>query len=173
MRRALATLTAAAALVVIPATTAHAATSGAKWAQPAVYVYDATSAGSLYAVAEAASEWSKSGINLVMTSDPTQADITVREEYVCGSLTCYAGYFTASGSGGVITDCQISVDPGIATEPKLAQHSALHEMGHCIGLDHNPVDVNRSVMNASVNWDTAVMRPSAYDIRQAKTIYGR
>ena len=49
MRRALATLTAAAALVVIPATTAHAATSGSKWAQPAVYVYDATSAGSLYA----------------------------------------------------------------------------------------------------------------------------
>lgn len=158
-------------LAVATAAPANADTRGSRWQQPVVYVYDATSAGSLYAVAEAASEWSASGVNLAMTTDPTAAHITVREEYVCGSLQCYAGHFTSTESGGVITGCQISVDPGLSDEPKLGQHAALHEMGHCLGLEHNAKTIRRSVMNASVNYDTAVTRPSSYDIREAKTLY--
>ena len=166
-------LAAAAALLLAAATAApaQAATYGWSWQQPVVYVYDGTTPGSLYAVAEAAAEWSASGVNLAMTTDPAAAHITVREEYVCGSLQCYAGHFTSTESAGVITACQISVDPGLADEPKLGQHAALHEMGHCLGLDHNAKTVRRSVMNASVNYDTAVTRPSSYDIREAKTLY--
>lgn len=173
MRRTILALLAALGLMLAIAQPVDAATRGARWQQPVVYVYDATSAGSLYAVAEAASEWSASGVNLAMTTDPTAAHITVREEYVCGSLQCYAGHFTSTESGGVITGCRISVDPGLSDEPKLGQHAALHEMGHCLGLDHNAKTVRRSVMNVSVNWDTAVTRPSSYDIREARSLYGR
>jgi predicted Zn-dependent protease len=172
MKRTLAILAALAALVLVPASSAHAETRGSSWQQPVVYVYDSTSAGSLYDVAGAAADWSASGVNLVMTSDPTLADITVAQENYCGMLQCYAGHYSSTESGGVIADCHISVDPGLSDDPKLGHYATLHEMGHCLGLEHNPVDVNRSVMNASTPTSRNIpARPSSYDIREVKSLY--
>lgn len=163
---------AALCLAAVTATPAQAATYGWSWQQPTVYVYDGTTPGGDFAVAEAAAEWSASGINLVMTSDPAAADITVREEYVCGGgLQCYAGTASWSVEGGIASSCSVTVNPGLVDDGKLAQHALLHELGHCIGLAHNVKDIRRSVMNVSVNATTAVDRPSSRDLREAKSLY--
>jgi len=129
------------------------------WSTQAL-VYDATGTNNRFKVAEAVSEWRKSGWNVGMTTDPTKANIKVLAEQATtdGAI----GDATLVTSGGVITGCTVRLDPLFATL-YAGEHLAIHELGHCGGLPHSTS--TKSVMYPSTNSNTALTRPTAQDIR--------
>lgn len=128
------------------------------WASPAL-VYDATGTNTSFKVAEAVSEWRKSGWNVSMTTDSTKANIKVLPEQ---PLSGAIGEATLVNSGSVITGCTVKLGPAFANE-LYSQHMAIHELGHCGGLPHSTSP--KSVMYASTSSSTAMTRPSGADIR--------
>lgn len=158
MRNILATLIMAVVLVLTPAI-ASAEVYGWTWNDPTVTVYDGTF-NSNFKVSEAAAEWSRaSGIDFVMSSS-SNADVVVTE-----AVTGYLGLaqWTRDSRGNTIR-CTIKLDPVLTGN--LAEHTALHELGHCGGVDHNRTFIRKSVMNTYGSSSTAVTRPSSYDLRE-------
>lgn len=141
-----------------PAPTATAAYWG-HWTTQA-RVYDATGGNNSYKVSEAVTEWSKSGWNVVMTTDPTKANITVVEAQA--TTAGAVGDAALVTSGSIITGCTVNLDPLFATL-NVGEHLAIHELGHCGGLPHSTS--TKSVMYPTVNSNTAMTKPSAQDIR--------
>lgn len=127
------------------------------WASPAL-VYDATGTNTQFKVAEAVSEWRKSGWNVSMTTDPTKANIRVLPEQ---PLSGAIGEATLVSSGSVITGCTVKLGPAFANE-LYSEHMAIHELGHCGGLPHS--SSIKSVMYAATSSYTAMTRPSGQDI---------
>jgi predicted Zn-dependent protease len=144
-------------------------TYGWSWQQPIVYVYDATPSTSAWKVSEAVAEWNKPNdrLNLVLTTDQSIADIQVFEE---PAPDVYSGYARWTESGGVVTDCRVSLSPYWANDYK-AETTAVHELGHCVGLDHNSTFIKGSVMNSTVSNSTAVFKPGAVDYKSLSTLY--
>lgn len=129
------------------------------WATQAL-VYDSTGGKNSYKVAEAVSEWRKSGWNVAMTTDATKANIMVLSEQATSDNA--VGDATLVSSGGVITGCTVRLDPIFATM-YAGEHLAIHELGHCGGLPHSTS--SKSVMYPSTNSNTAMTKPTAQDIR--------
>ena len=103
------------------------------WATQAL-VYDSTGGNNSYKVAEAVSEWRKSGWNVAMTSDATKANIKVLAQQATSDGAI--GDATLVSGGGVITGCTVRLDPLFATM-YAGEHIAIHELGHCGGLPHS------------------------------------
>lgn len=138
---------------------------------PVVTVYDGTTSTG-WNVASALTQWSAASPNLtlVSTSDPATADIYVHEN----SDIAYAGVasYTTDNGGYRITHCDVTLSTYYAVNyPSVMHHDALHEIGHCLGLDHNTQDVKGSVMNKVVSVATAVTKPSPYDLTNLRTAY--
>ncbi len=129
------------------------------WTTQAV-VYDATGGSNSFKVSEAVTEWSKSGWNVVMTTDPTKANITVVAEN--STIDGAVGDATLVTSGSVITSCTVHLSPTFATL-NLGQHMAIHELGHCGGLPHSTS--TKSVMYPTTSSNTMMTKPSAQDLR--------
>ncbi|MEW1955094.1 matrixin family metalloprotease [Terrabacter sp. NPDC080008] len=129
------------------------------WTTQAV-VYDATGGANSFKVAEAVTEWSKSGWSVVTTTDPTRANITVvaEDSTVDGAV----GDATLVRSGTVITGCTVHLSPTFAGL-NIGEHMAIHELGHCGGLPHSTS--TKSVMYPTTNSNTMMTRPSAQDLR--------
>ncbi|GAA2487874.1 M57 family metalloprotease [Terrabacter carboxydivorans] len=141
-----------------PAPTATAAYWG-HWATQAL-VYDATGGNNSFKVPEAVSEWSKSGWNVVMTTDATKANITVVAEN--STVDGAVGDATLVTSGSIITGCTVHLSPTF-TYVNVGEHMAIHELGHCGGLPHSTS--TKSVMYPTTNSNTMMTKPSAQDIR--------
>ena len=135
------------------------------WATQAL-VYDSTGGNNSYKVAEAVSEWRKSGWNVAMTRDATKANITVLAQQATSDGAI--GDATLVSGGGVITGCTVRLDPLFATM-YAGEHLAIHELGHCGGLPHSTSA--KSVMYPSTNSNTALTRPTAADIRWMASNY--
>jgi predicted Zn-dependent protease len=149
-----------------PSGSAEAAYWG-HWTTQAV-VYDGTGGNTYVKVAEAVSEWRKSGWNVVTTSDPSKANITVVFEMPTTGLDSVGGA-SLSVNGGVISACSIKLDPILASWT-LGEHTMIHELGHCGGLPHSTS--TRSVMYPTVSSTTMMTAPSSYDIRwMSKDVY--
>lgn len=142
-----------------PAPASAVAAYWGHWASPAL-VYDGTGGSNRYKVAEAVSEWRKSGWNVSMTSDATRANIKVSA--AMSTIDGAVGDASVVSSGGVITACTVRLDPLFASL-SAGEHLAIHELGHCGGLPHSTS--TKSVMYPTTNSNTAMTRPSAADIR--------
>jgi len=155
-----------------PATETGATTRtyGFKWDQPVVYVYDGTPATSGWKVAEAVSEWSRptDNLNLKMTDDLSIADIVFMEEETPGVYSGYSRWTVDSAN--TATDARISLSPWWANDPQ-SEHIAIHELGHCLGLDHNSGYIKGSVMNAAGGTIDTLSTPGRMDIKSLETIY--
>ncbi|CAN7453629.1 matrixin family metalloprotease [Terrabacter sp. LjRoot27] len=128
------------------------------WSSPAL-VYDATGTNTRFKVAEAVTEWRKSGWNVSMTTDATRANIKVLPEQPLSGAIGEASLVT---SGAVITGCTVKLGPAFANEV-YSEHMAIHELGHCGGLPHS--SNLKSVMYAATSSGTAMTRPSGQDIQ--------
>ena len=156
-----------------PAPAAPTAAYLGRWATQAV-VYDSTGGGNWFRIAEAVSEWRTSGWNVVTTSDPAAANITVVAEDSSitpmiseilpedSSIFGAVGDASPSSSGGVITSCVVHLSPSWATL-KGGQQLAIHELGHCGGLPHS--SSSRSSMYAYTSSSSTLSSPTRDDLR--------
>ena len=142
-----------------PAPAAPTAAYLGRWATQAV-VYDSTGGGNWFRIAEAVSEWRTSGWNVVTTSDPAAANITVVAED--SSIFGAVGDASPSSSGGVITSCVVHLSPSWATL-KGGQQLAIHELGHCGGLPHS--SSSKSSMYAYTSSSSTLSSPTRDDLR--------
>ena len=142
-----------------PAPSAATAAYLGRWATQAV-VYDSTGGGNWFRIAEAVSEWRTSGWNVVTTSDPAQANITVvaADSSIFGAV----GDASPSSSGGIITSCVVHLSPSWATL-KGVQQLAIHELGHCGGLPHS--SSSKSAMFAYTSSSSTLSSPTKDDLR--------
>jgi hypothetical protein len=128
------------------------------WSSPAL-VYDTTGTNTRFKVAEAVSEWRKSGWNVSMTTDATKANIRViPEQPASGAI----GEASLVSSGGVITGCTVKLGPAFAQQV-YSEDMAIHELGHCGGLPHSSSP--RSVMYPQTSATLCMTRPSGQDIQ--------
>jgi predicted Zn-dependent protease len=168
--RLMATLALLVGLSAAPAQAAGGSGSvyGWSWKQPVVYVYDGTGNSQNWRVFEAAAEWSRpsDSLNLKMTTNQSIADIVVTET----DGLPYAGLARWSVSGNTAYYCIVQLNP-VFEFTAMNQHTVIHEMGHCLGIDHNRSYVRGSVMNTYVNSSDAVKSPSSFDYRTLKKIY--
>ena len=141
-----------------PATPAATAYLG-HWATQAV-VYDSTGGSNWFRIAEAVGEWRASGWDVVTTSDPTRANITVvaAESSIFGAI----GDASPASSGGVITSCTVHVSPSWASL-KGGQQLAIHELGHCGGLPHSTS--SKSAMYSYTSATSTLSSPTRDDLR--------
>lgn len=136
-----------------------------------VEVFDGTPQPNNWRIEEAVAEWGKrSGLDIVMVSEPAAANIVVNEVYdSCGvTFGVVLGCAHMSGGVGVST---INLNPSYKNRD-LAQHVGSHELGHTIGLAHAPTAV-RSIMKPSVNDSTWLRAPQGYDYKDMQFLYGR
>lgn len=148
---------------------------GWKWGGQ-VQVFDGTPQPNNWRIAEAVQEWTKGGINAVMTTDQSQAEIVITEEYdQCGytgaGVVLGCSYLPASTNGIAFGVSTIHLTPGWNNRP-MSEHVASHEIGHSIGLAHYYGN-GRSIMKPEVNDSNYLTRPTAYDIRDVRFLYGR
>ena len=153
---------------------ANATTYGWRWNQ-VVGVYDGTSAGNTFNIPQSVSQWGSisAGLQMRMVSDPTQANIVVREvdtmtNCSASAIGCATGPSVAGGVAYGVCNVDLAryIDhQGYAVEV------ALHELGHCVGLDHSPDGV-RSVMRVYGTTTTSYFtKPQPYDRRDIRTLY--
>ena len=153
---------------------ALSSTLGWRW-QGTVNVYDDTG-DPAWKVAEAAREWgSRTGLHTQVVDKVAAAQVVV---YEVDQFTD-PGYPNAIGltywphvSGGVADgQCRIELLSWVpARSAVTAEHDALHEMGHCLGLSHNTVD-KRAVMAPTIQLGDGYTKPTAADYRNLKTLY--
>lgn len=164
MRRlALSALATLLALLFLPPAAATADTYGWRWSGP-IRVHDATG-DPRWGVALAAHQWAASGVPIEVSPEPCTGCITVTVD----STLTYAGLAQWSVSAGIATSCRVRLLSGHAAMP-WAHHIALHEIGHCLGLDHNARDRKGSVMNALASSGAALV-PSSWDLRNLRGLY--
>ncbi|GAB3875357.1 matrixin family metalloprotease [Terrabacter terrigena] len=130
-----------------------------RWATQAV-VYDSTGGGNWFRIAEAVGEWRTSGWNVVTTSDPARANITVVAED--SSIFGAIGDASPVSSGGVITSCTVHLAPSWATLTG-GQQLAIHELGHCGGLPHSTS--SRSAMYSYTSSSSTLSSPTRDDLK--------
>ena len=130
-----------------------------RWATQAV-VYDTTGGSNWFRIAEAVGEWRTSGWDVVTTSDPARANITVvaAESSIFGAV----GDASPASSGGVITSCTVHLSPSWATM-KGGQQLAIHELGHCGGLPHSTS--SKSAMYSYTSSSSTLASPTRDDLR--------
>ena len=145
--------------------------------QGTVNVYDATD-DARWKVAEAAREWTaRTGLQTQMVGSVAAAQVVVYEvenftdpNYPNAiGLTYWPQVVGATADG----QCRIELLTWVAEwYPVTAEHDALHELGHCLSLAHNTTD-KRSVMAPTVQLGEGYSRPTAADLRNLQSVYGR
>lgn len=139
------------------------------WSWPGqVRVFDGTPPGGNWKIAEAVSEYAKGGIDIVMTTDPAQAQIIVSEQFDACGVTFGVVLGCAHMSGGTGVD-QINLNPAYRLRG-LAEHVGGHELGHSIGLAHY-LGNGRSWMKPAVNDSTYLTRPGPIDMADVRSLY--
>lgn len=169
MRRTILALLAALGLVVAAAQPANAVTYGWKWGE-VVDVYDGTTGGN-WKISQAIREWDKtSGIVIRRVYDPAAANIIVSEVPALGwAGLAYVNELTiTNGVASGLCRVELNADH---RNLGVAEETALHEMGHCLGLAHT--DVRQSVMTAYGSRTDYFTRPTSYDRADMQAIYGR
>lgn len=138
-----------------------------------VQVYDASPAAARWDVKGAVREWGlHNGIDLVMTDDPAQAEITFVEVATTGcSLSAIGCAHLPPVSGDVAYGNCLAEGKAAYGYEGVSQEISEHEIGHCLGLDH--ADTTRSVMYYATSRYDYLTRPTAYDYRDMRTLYGR
>lgn len=147
---------------------------GWKWNEP-VDVYSAVSGGN-WKVAEAVAEWDiKSGAIVRMTTDINSANIVIQEGTASDCQTTsptVAGcaYLPARNGGVASGKTNVYLMSAYRSFPA-AEHIAIHELGHTLGLNHT--SFSKSVMRTSVSNSNYFKTPQVYDYKDMKALYGR
>lgn len=138
-----------------------------------VQVYDGSPANASWDVKGAVREWGlHNGIDLVMTTDQSQAEIVFVEVATTGcSLSAIGCAHLPPVSGDVAYGTCLAEGKAAYGYEGVSQEISEHEIGHCLGLDH--ADTTRSVMYYATSRYDYLTRPTAYDYRDMKTLYGR
>lgn len=114
----------------------------ARWAAPTVNVYlDPSVKGSGWDLGRSLRAWSQGPVRLNVVSDPTKAQIDIREVPWNEDWVGNAEY---SQLDGVLLTCHVQLTE--TTAQRRRAHVAAHELGHCLGLPH--VSEYHSVMDA-------------------------
>jgi predicted Zn-dependent protease len=153
------------------------ATYGWHWNET-VEVYDATIQPNNWKITEAVAEWAKgNGLNAVMTTDLSVANIVVNEQFdPCGvtdpfSVVLGCAHLPEVSNGIAYGTATVNLNPSYKTEG-LAEHVGSHELGHLFGLAHFYGNA-RSIMKPSVGFNTYLTRPTTVDYRDMRAAYGR
>jgi hypothetical protein len=137
---------------------------GFRW-HKTVFIYDGTG-DPRWDVARAARLWAQAGVPIVMD----EYDCTGCVHVYQGDAQDRVGESDWTQERGSAVDCVIRLDPQYA-DSVVARHAALHEIGHALGLDHNPTYVDDSVMNPFVTETCHVDMPSPFDLRNLHNLY--
>lgn len=165
MRRLTALLALALALFGLSAAPAQAETFSWRWADTTISVYDATVPGDQVDVPGIIADWNAAGaVTLYRTSDRASAQLVVESIL----YHPYAGQAIPTRSGDTVTHCRAIVNGTHATKA-WAHHIGLHEVGHCLGLDHT--EHKGAIMQTSVGAFNYMMAPSRWDLRELRNHY--
>lgn len=73
----------------------------------------------------------------------TGRTITIKQDAAGGPFT--AGYAQPQAANGVMTSCNIVMGTNIHSNAKEYYTTLLHEVGHCLGLQHNHADADANM----------------------------
>lgn len=168
VRTVFASLAASAALISVGAPDAHAVTYGLRWSDRTVYVYVDADVSPLWYIAQDAAQWSTAGgIDVFETSDPAKAQIRVHQRDLPSPN---AGETALTWSGSTLTGADITLDSTMVGSTYCSmRHTATHELGHALGLDHNTTSATSLMFTGSGAVCSYV--PNSYDYDDVRVLY--
>ena len=168
VRAALASLAAGAALISVAAPQADAVTYGLRWPTRTVYVYVDATVSSRWYVTKDLAQWSRAGgINVYRTSDPAKAQIRVHQRDLPSPN---AAQTALAWSGSTLVGADITLDSTMVSSTYCSRrHTATHELGHALGLDHNTTS-KTSIMFVGAGAVCSYV-PNSYDYADVRAIY--
>ena len=174
--RALAAVGVAAMVAVVTAPAAEATTYGWRWADDSVQIVNDTKSKDIDAALKTL-EGLPIGLDIEVVRKCTSDCITVTygdtDRNDDGVLEAW-GYAYFDVRNGVVSSCRADVSDTLkggnprSSPRSYAPNVALHEVGHCLGLDHT----NETMSSIMVPYATMRQAPSAYDIADLQSLYG-
>lgn len=141
-------------------------------------VYSTDSVSNNWKIEEAIYEWNKldSALSVNGVSTSSEAEIVIYEaELDCEELNsgCITGiaFLPLQFGSFTVGKCFIILNSRVENED-VREHTAIHEIGHCLGLGHSMLDSSETIMNTSVSPKTIRDEPGPADETWIQHLYG-